>query len=277
MAAFSEFLGAYIDAFPGEVARDLLVEDRESLRAFARDLPSESLSKLLLHWPATLATKVFVSLDVSKQSDLLWRLPHFLVLKFFAAVDAGDQERLLSHLPPELSGSLKASLSFPEQSLGRICEPEILVAGVSDSLQTLRKLVETNPEAFNDYLYLESEQGELKGVISFRDVFLKPVEALAKDYMKTPVLSFSASDLVESLKDESAWDLYSAVPIKTEQGSLLGIVRSSVVKKLSDRSTGGRDVSASVAAQAIGETFWVGLSGMTGLVNSLFDEEKRSR
>ena len=74
------------------------------------------------------------------------------------------------------------------------------------------------------YIYVVDYQRKLLGVVSLRDLILKPRQAVVRDFMETQVVTVKATDDRETVANEIArYDLL-AIPVVDNEGRLVGIV-----------------------------------------------------
>src|SRR5207248_1471003 len=74
------------------------------------------------------------------------------------------------------------------------------------------------------YVYVVNEQRKLLGVVSLRDVLLKPRQVMVRDFMETQIVTVKATDDREKVAQEIArYDLL-AIPVVDAENRLVGIV-----------------------------------------------------
>ena len=135
-------------------------------------------------------------------------------------------EELLDLMEPEESEDIKNLLKYPKNTAGGIMTTEYAYVNqnltsreVMESLHEIAKKVETIY-----YIYIISENGDLLGVASLRDILLADPDKKITDFMHTSLIK---ADILEDL-DEVAHKIakYSllAIPVVEDDKKLKGII-----------------------------------------------------
>ena len=148
------------------------------------------------------------------RADLLRRLPRPVADSLLRLVDEADR-RDIATLAQYAEGTAGALMTTDYAWL-----PDNITAG--EALERLRLQAPDKETIY--YIYVVNEQRKLLGVVSLRDVLLKPRPVLVRDFMETQIVTVKVSDDRETVAREMArYDLL-AIPVVDADGRLVGIV-----------------------------------------------------
>ncbi|MBI1915057.1 MAG: magnesium transporter, partial [Planctomycetes bacterium] len=148
------------------------------------------------------------------RADLLRRLPRPVADSLLRLVDEADR-RDIATLVQYAEGTAGALMTTDYAWL-----PDNITAG--EALERLRLQAPDTETIY--YIYVVNEQRKLLGVVSLRDVLLKPRQVPVRDFMETKIVTVKASEDPEKVAREMArYDLL-AIPVVDDDGRLIGIV-----------------------------------------------------
>jgi len=191
-----------------------------------RELPKDELNDF------------FLSLDPTEQAALLLGLPPAERRLWVRLLDPDDAADLLQASPPEERQGLldlldeqtrtevRALLAYAEDAAGGLMSPRFARVRpdvtVDEAIRYLRKQAGQVETIY--YAYVLDNQQQLKGVISFRELFQVPGDKLVQDVMHTDVIS-----VPEDLDQESVGRIFLdrdllAITVVDREGRMKGII-----------------------------------------------------
>ncbi len=180
----------------------------------------------------------FLTLDPTEQSALVHALPlaeRVLWIRLLDPDDAADllqtcsneeRNRLLDLLDEQTRSEVRALLAYAEDRAGGLMSPRFARVRpeftVDEAIRYLRKQAGQVETIY--YAYALDGQQQLKGVISFRELFQAPDEKLVRDVMHTEIISVR-----EDLDQEAVARIYVeqdllAIPVVDAEGRMKGII-----------------------------------------------------
>src|SRR5439155_3101345 len=148
------------------------------------------------------------------RADLLRRLPQPVADSLLRLVDEADR-RDIATLAQYAEGTAGALMTTDYAWL-----PENITVG--ESLERMRLQAPDTETIY--YIYVLNEQRKLLGVVSLRDLILKPRQAVIRDVMSEQVVTVNVKDDREQVAQEMArYDLL-AIPVVDDDRRLVGIV-----------------------------------------------------
>ena len=184
------------------------------------------------------ADDFFLSLDPVEQGNLLFALPpgeRRLWLRLLPPDDAAD---MIQAVPPEERPSLlellddttrrevRALLAYEEDAAGGLMSPRFARTRpdmtVDEAISYLRKQAAQVETIY--YAYVLDDEQRLQGIVSFRELFQRPVDTLVRDFMHTDLITVR-----EDMDQESVARVYHeqdllAIPVVDAAGHMKGII-----------------------------------------------------
>lgn len=211
----------------------------EELREIWPALTAEERVEAFHSLPEDERDDFFLSLQPLGQSTVLKSLPRGerrQWLRVLAPDDAADvlqeldeeeREQFLAMLDEHSRREVTALLYYAEDAAGGLMSPRYVRVRpemtIDGAIQYVRKQARDRVETIY-YLYVLDAEQRLRGVLSFREIFASPPDALVRDVMNTEFVSVTEDmDQEDVAKVIAAHDLL-AVPVLDAEGRLKGIV-----------------------------------------------------
>lgn len=169
---------------------------------------------------------IISSLDSEKASDILEEMGPDDAADLLADLPQRKAEELLSHMETEEAEDVKELLKYPEDSAGGLMTTEYIA--LRDTLtaeEAIDQLRAQAPDAETIYyLYVVDQRGQLKGVLSLRELIISPRERPIAQFMRQNVVSVKVNDHQDHVAE--VIDKYGllAVPVIDNKDVLQGIV-----------------------------------------------------
>jgi magnesium transporter len=132
----------------------------------------------------------------------------------------------------EISES-RSNQVYPPESAGRVMTARVPVVHTEATIADIEKLLLKNAKAFDSisYVYVVDQTGRLQGVVSIKEVFQQPKQALASQFMTTSLLTARPHSDQERVVHLALEHNLRAVPIVDKEGGFLGAVLSKALLK----------------------------------------------
>ena len=190
--------------------------------------------------PKRRRAEIFAYLSFDVQERLLEDLPDNVVTNLLNEMEADDRTRLLEDLPEEIRGRilLKLSpeerktawqlLSYPEDSVGRLMNPEFMALRADMKIGQAIDFLRWNtvyPEELASELFVTDSQGGLKGQVSLSALILSDAPGSTIESLMGPSnVTLKPDDIEEAAVDIFRKYDQSVIPVVDSGGVLLGIV-----------------------------------------------------
>jgi len=217
-----------------EFLNDQNISDVATLVYENEEFETQIISHLSIHRAAS----VFKILDTTEQKRIIKHLPAHKTAELLNELSADDLVDFLEELPngtvremlkmlgPDERKITLQMLGFPENSVGRIMNPEYVYVyeqnTVAEVLATIRRYGK-NTETI-DVLYVINEGGELIDDIRIREIIMAAPDEKVEDLMDNRFIALNVNDDQESASEVFKMNNRVALPVVDANNILLGIV-----------------------------------------------------
>jgi magnesium transporter len=233
--------------------RELLKEDPAQLRALLEEIHEEDLADLigllgdaeaaqvLRSLEAEDAAPIFERLDEETQEALVEEMGVEGITSIVSEMAADDRTDLIEGLPEQVGDTLLESLErvdpeaaaeveelakWPEDSAGGLMTTDYISVGidmtVADVIERIRAVGEDAETVY--YVYVVTDDGRLRGVVSLRDLLLATqTERLAEVMTENIFAVGPETDQEEVARTMAKYD-FIALPVVAEDRKLLGVI-----------------------------------------------------
>ncbi len=221
-----EAMGVFLD--------DQNISDVADLVEENPDYDAQIISNLSIHRAAS----VFKILDTVEQKQIIKNLPAYKtaellnelnaddLIDFFEELPNGTVREMLKMLGPDERKITLQMLGFPENSVGRLMNPEYVYIyehnTVKEVLETIRRFG-TNTETI-DVIYVINDEGELVDDLKIRDIILASPEEKVEDLIDKRFIALNFADDQETASEIFKMNNRVALPVVDDNNILLGIV-----------------------------------------------------
>ncbi len=202
---------------------------------------SESIF-LLRMAPRVRRALLFANLDFECQEQLIEELPEVIISSLLNEMDPDDRTKILEQVsketrhrvilqldPSERKVAWKL-LSYPEDSVGRLMTPDVLVLSSDMTVTQALESIHWNrnlPEEFLHYLFVTDEKGVLLGEVSLATLVMSdpPSQKLSQVMRKNFVALEPYQERSEAVEVFRKYDR-NYIPVTNEEKKVIGIVTS---------------------------------------------------
>ena len=207
------------------------------LAEFLNDYP-EYGQKVIINLEPHRAVKTLKFLDLKLQKKLIHTLPSNKVAELIQNMHFDDRTALLSELTSESVKKLVlflphddrietlALLGYPEDSVGRLMNPDYIEVkdnmSVQDALNKIRKLGRTIENI--NFIYIIDDHEKLIDDINLKELLIASPETKISDLMDRKYIALNVIDDQESASSLFRKNNRAVLPVIDNEGILLGIV-----------------------------------------------------
>ncbi len=235
-----------------EIFEALASRDFKKLKRFLGNLDSADVVEILSELPAKeklivfrllpkdLAADVFSELEPDEQQELLELFKDEQIKSILEEMDPDDRVELFDELPagvvkkllkllsPEDREITMELLNYPENSAGRIMNPEFVDLYVDMTVaEALYRIREKGRDLDKETIYTPfviDRERKLLGVVDLKDLILVNSDVLVSDIMKPdPIFVYTTTDQEEVARIVRDHDLI-AIPVVDSEGRLVGVI-----------------------------------------------------
>lgn len=165
-------------------------------------------------------------LKTGELRDVLVSMPVDEAVDLLGDITKDQRDRLFRLFGREEAGEFRELLQYPDDTAGGLMTPDFMFVHPSNSVGEVIEMIRSAPMDIETiyYVYVISDDGFLKGVLSLREIIVSPVDRVVGDMISRDVVSLEPGDDQERVAELiSKYDLL-AVPVIDESGKMLGLV-----------------------------------------------------
>jgi magnesium transporter len=238
-------------------------------------MPPEDLAVLFDSADAASAAPAFEHMTVERAADCLGTLGAPLGARLLSKTHPDFQvaalrllkpaacSTLLAELEPEVAKPLEQMLRYPPGTAGGLMDPFVFT--VPDDI-TVKEALERARVASLEmpfYVYVLDRTQTLVGVVSLKKLIRARRGEPVSTVMRRDIVSLSAMAPQAEIVKTPHWREFHTLPVTDEDNLFLGVVRYETVARLREElSDAKNDEGMLDTALALGELYWMGLSGI---------------
>jgi Mg/Co/Ni transporter MgtE len=206
------------------------------------------------------------ALDPARGVAILSLLPPERAAALLRRIDAARRDALLTSLPG--ASRLRPLLAHAEGTAAALMDPAVIALPDDLDLDEARRRVHRHAAQLALEVYLVDREQRLRGVVSLREL-LDPAGRGPLASLARPVEPLAAGADVAAVSVHPGWNEHDSLPVVDEQGTYLGAVRHERLRQQQGAPGARRTRGGVEAVVALGELYWLGLSGLvSGLASS---------
>ncbi len=216
-------------------------------------LPQEAKERIINILPAVEASEVISEMDEEhepgellinihpdKRSEIIEELDYDDAADIISQLDEEDQQEILEDIDAEDASSIRALMSYDEDTAGGIMNPQVICVNINrDKKDALDDVIHQSEEMEEFYtIYVVDDEKVLRGILSIKDLVKARANAKVSEIVNDDFVYVKADlDQEEVAKLISQYNLTS-IPVVDEHMKLLGrITVDDIIDVLQQEST----------------------------------------
>ena len=234
-------LERYLESLkPAETARAVARLDDEKREQLFHALSPGEAAAVILDLPDAQAADVIGELEPESAAHIIELMPDDERADVLGDVSKHTASAILNRMSPEEAIEARQLMAYPDNTAGGLMTRDYLAytgdwtaAKVIDDLRTHR---ERYAEYNVQYVYVQSVDGRLLGILQLRDLLLAPSDYRISDLMIREIVTVLAEDPLDNLIAIFHEQNYLGLPVVDRHGHLMGvIIRDSILKATGER------------------------------------------
>jgi magnesium transporter len=190
-------------------------------------LTPQARSEVLIFAEDPLREEVLQYLDVPQIVEVVEELPADEAVDLLALTEEGTEEQVLRALSAERSQGLRQLLRYDAETVGGLMTSEFVTVEddvhVGDAIKHIR--AEGGPASEEEIgVFVVDADGRPVGFVSDRDLLTTPIHTPVREVMETDLITVNAQDDQEEVAQLVYKYSFSAVPVVSDDGVLIGVV-----------------------------------------------------
>jgi magnesium transporter len=267
-------LRSFVERHPSEAATLLSEQTADGAAIVLSTLPEASAAQALERMPSRLAAPVLVRLATERSRDLLDRLSLEHAATLLRHLEPDDRENLLDGLTA--AERLRSLMTYPQGTAGALMDPSVPALPAHLDLDTARRrLGEVSPHLALDLYAVDADQ-RLAGVVDLRHV-LDPSRQGTLGALARPVEPLRELADLGAMSAHPGWMHHETLPVVDGRSTYLGAVRAERLRQIAQEAATRRVRGGADAVLALGELFWLGVTGVFSSLAGAQDQEEEAR
>lgn len=268
---------SFMRAHPVEAALALEdVEPKELARFFGR-IPADQTASVLEFLDNEVVAACLQSMTPGTAGAIVERLRPQTRMVVLRLMPARSRDRILATLEEAIAEQTRRSLRFREGSVAELMETAVrTLTGDTKSGEALQRIRRTRRDAVGTFFVLD-RQHRVTGITDLHTLMRSPRDQPISESAREQVPRVLAGTLQSDLVDHPVWAEENSVAVVDEDGVFLGAIDHRAVARARNRLQ--HDKSRNVGLEtaiALGELYWMGLSGVLDGLAGRHDESKKA-
>jgi magnesium transporter len=262
MTAEFDLCRVFLEAHPDDAARSIERLPVAEAAALIEAMPAGAATGALGLMTPAVAAECLGRLRPEAAAVLVASLRADRAAVLLRLVDGSARAAVLERLPSEEARVLLAMLRYPEGSAGALMDLRVVSGAAELAAGAAMAAIRRSPRHVPDCVYVVESGHRLIGIVRLRDLaFARPTEPLAT-LMSRSVGRVNARAGRAAVLAHPGWRQFHALPVVDEDGVLVGAISYETFRALEEEALGTRRPDAVATAFALGELYWLGLSGV---------------
>jgi magnesium transporter len=218
---------AHLDQLhPADLA-DLIEDlDYKKRSDFIEELDVETAAEAFAEMELDTQVEIIEHMNSQQASDLLEEMPPDEAADLLVELPEEKADELLNLMEPEEAQEVRELMDHEEDTAGALMTPEFIALApditVEEAIAQLRRLAAEAETIY--YLYILGENRTLAGVVSLRELLMAEPDTKLRDIMQTRTIYVYPQDDHEKVADLLNKYGLLAIPVVSEDNSMLGII-----------------------------------------------------
>ncbi|HUU49490.1 MAG TPA: CBS domain-containing protein [Nitrospinota bacterium] len=268
----------FIKNHPTDAAHVLEQLKPEETASFLKQASPSSAVGVIRLMDSILASRCLEVMDSNYSGAIIAELPFEISSLFLRRMEEQHKKSILETLPLDVSGQLRLILRYHEGTAGALMDPKVFIVPEDVTVKEGIKRFRKHPRHLIYYIYVVNRDYALVGQINIRDLLLSDPNALISSVMQRTIKNLSPHLSSQAILAHTGWQEFHVLPVVDEKGIFLGAIGYRTIRRLIRDVEERRQASPeNTAGKAMGELYWLGLSGLINWVASAVNPEKEEK
>lgn len=263
MKALNALSESFLRTHPTEAALALEDVDQKPLVRFFSRLDPGAAAKVFEHLDPEVAAECLGHMTPRAAATIAGELSAHARVVTLRLMSERKRERLLVTLEEIVAEQTRRLLRFADDSVATLMDTDMLTLPEDMRTDEAMRRIRRSRRQFEGELYVLDRKHALVGVTTLHALLKASPTQLVSECVNAECARVLASTLQRDLPLHPLWVEHNSVAVVDDDGVLLGVVDHRAVAKAGERiRSGNRNEGGLEAALALGELYWVGLTGM---------------
>ncbi len=247
----------FAEAHPQDAARLIEQYAAPAAAAFIDGLTADAAAAVIERMNPVAAVGCLSLMEPERGSAVIAALSPRVAVALLRRLPHAEQDALVSALPDDSQDRVRRLLSYGENTVGSVTDPDVLALAHDLSLGEALRQLRRHHRAAHHHVYVVDRSQRLVGVMHIRDLVGARAKGTLAGIMQPADESLVATSRLASAAAHPAWRHLDTLPVIDDSGVLLGMLRYRQLRQL-DTTTGPGGITDTLLS--LGELYWIGLS-----------------
>jgi CBS domain-containing protein len=211
---------------PADIAEIISSVSREEGKSLFTDLDVKTAAETLSELEPDVQTRIVEEMDTEKASTIIEEMPPDEAADVLGDLPAEKMKAILEKIDREDAEDIQELLEHEEDSAGGLMTNEFIAYGPGTTIAEAMEKFKRDATEIETiyYIYIITEDEQLMGVISLKELLLAEPGKQLSDIMVTKLKTVHPEDDENSVAAAISKYNLAAIPVIDESGTLLGIV-----------------------------------------------------
>jgi magnesium transporter len=225
-------------------------------------VPARSAAPVVAAMTPPFAAATVAHLDSGAAAPIIRAMPMDYAAAVLRSLPAERRTPVLAALPAETRDALARAIPYPEGTAGAVMDPSVLHLPEEILIADAQTRIRRSARELLYYLYIVDVEHRLVGVLDIPELMLARPRDPVSAVMHRQVDRFSAWMPVALVREHRGWREYHAMPVIDEDERFVGAVRYQTLRRLEREAADGGPDPSQMTANALGELFRLGTTGL---------------
>ena len=265
----------FLNSHPLDAARVLEGIPVHDTALFIKSIPPDIAAGVMMHMDSLMIIRCSELMEPIVTSAIIQRLPLGIASMVLRKMDPALKDSVMTSIPTEIFESINLMLRYPEGTAGALMDPRYFVIPQDIDLKEALKRLQHHLKRDTSFIYVVTRDHELLGYINTHEFLSLDSETPISSIIHEGPWRLSAYSDRQQILMNPGWREFHTLPVVDEKGVFLGAIDYKTIRRIeieADKTLAHSPLNQTVAA--IGELFWVGLSGLVKGVASAVTPRK---
>jgi magnesium transporter len=231
--------------------------------SFMERVPPDIAAKIIKMMDSLTMIRCLELMEPDTISAIAENLPLEIGSMILRKIDSVLKDAVMKTLSPEIVEPLNLMLRFPEGTAGALMDPRYFVLPQDIRVKEAVRRVRYHLKQNTAYIYVVNRDHVLLGFINMHEMLHLDPKTLISTTINTDIWKLSAYSDRQAILMNPGWRKFHTLPVVDEKGIFLGAIDYQTIRRLEQEIIKPIHQSPlNETAVAMGELFWVGLSGL---------------
>jgi Mg/Co/Ni transporter MgtE len=259
---------AFMLAHPADAARVLERCATSDVIALMNHLPARVTAPALQHMRVSLAAAVMHGVDLNRGAVLIALLQTSMAARVLRQVTEKQRVALLARLRTSKGMALRLILAVPDDSIGAWVDADCLTLTGEVTASAARARVAA-AAGNTERIVLLDDNRQATAWVQLPDLMRAAATTTVASLAVPIPASLVASMPLSAGLLHQAWHASSVLPVTTQLGTFIGLLRHERLQQVYDQDRAGRGLDMSSVGGVLGQGYWQGVMGVLRATQSL--------